>query len=248
MPALLRGRRPERRMCRPSGFIAPATRLTVPSLPPQSIACSTSSTRRPAGRVDLRVGEEHLLLGGQLRADRLDLVAGPGLADRLPVVPTCRAGPGVDARIDRGEIDRSSGLARTATRSKLPHLGHAADHRPRVPARGCAGCRLADAGQDARRGDNGAACETWRREFEAERDHLTAVAYRMLGSRAEAEDAVQEAWLRYAGRCRPGGPRRDPRPARLADHDDRAGSASTCCARPGCAARRTPVSGCRSRW
>ncbi|MFI5840454.1 RNA polymerase sigma factor SigJ [Catenuloplanes sp. NPDC051500] len=35
--------------------------------------------------------------------------------------------------------------------------------------------------------------------FEAERAHLTTVAYRMLGSRAEAEDAVQEAWLRYAG-------------------------------------------------
>jgi RNA polymerase sigma-70 factor (ECF subfamily) len=35
-------------------------------------------------------------------------------------------------------------------------------------------------------------------EFEAERPHLVAVAYRMLGSRAEAEDAVQEAWLRYA--------------------------------------------------
>src|SRR5688572_14272552 len=33
--------------------------------------------------------------------------------------------------------------------------------------------------------------------FEAERPHLLAVAYRMLGSRAEDEDAVQEAWLRY---------------------------------------------------
>jgi len=33
-------------------------------------------------------------------------------------------------------------------------------------------------------------------EFEANRAHLSAVAYRMLGSRAEADDAVQEAWLR----------------------------------------------------
>ncbi len=32
--------------------------------------------------------------------------------------------------------------------------------------------------------------------FEANRTHLRAVAYRMLGSLSEADDAVQEAWLR----------------------------------------------------
>ena len=34
--------------------------------------------------------------------------------------------------------------------------------------------------------------------FEEHRDRLTAVAHRLLGSRAEAEDAVQEAWLRVS--------------------------------------------------
>jgi RNA polymerase sigma factor (sigma-70 family) len=34
--------------------------------------------------------------------------------------------------------------------------------------------------------------------FEANRPHLRAVAYRMLGSRSEADDAVQEAWLRLS--------------------------------------------------
>jgi RNA polymerase sigma-70 factor (ECF subfamily) len=34
--------------------------------------------------------------------------------------------------------------------------------------------------------------------FEADRPHLTRVAYRMLGSLTEAEDAVQETWLRLS--------------------------------------------------
>src|SRR5215213_7396948 len=34
--------------------------------------------------------------------------------------------------------------------------------------------------------------------FEAQRPRLRAVAYRMLGSLSEADDAVQEAWLRLS--------------------------------------------------
>ncbi len=36
------------------------------------------------------------------------------------------------------------------------------------------------------------------RQFEGQRSHLRAVAYRMLGATAEADDAVQEAWLRLS--------------------------------------------------
>jgi RNA polymerase sigma-70 factor, ECF subfamily len=35
-------------------------------------------------------------------------------------------------------------------------------------------------------------------QFEAQRSHLQRVAYRMLGSLGEADDAVQEAWLRLS--------------------------------------------------
>jgi RNA polymerase sigma-70 factor, ECF subfamily len=41
-------------------------------------------------------------------------------------------------------------------------------------------------------------------EFEEHRDHLMGVAYRVLGTHTEAEDAVQEAYLRYATADRDG--------------------------------------------
>ncbi len=39
----------------------------------------------------------------------------------------------------------------------------------------------------------------WARAFEIEREHLFAVAYRMLGSSSEAEDVLQDAFLRVQG-------------------------------------------------
>ena len=36
------------------------------------------------------------------------------------------------------------------------------------------------------------------RQFENNRGHLRGVAYRMLGSLSEADDAVQETWLRFS--------------------------------------------------
>jgi DNA-directed RNA polymerase specialized sigma24 family protein len=35
--------------------------------------------------------------------------------------------------------------------------------------------------------------------FQAHRGRLRAVAYRMLGSLSEADDAVQGTWLRFSG-------------------------------------------------
>jgi RNA polymerase sigma factor (sigma-70 family) len=40
--------------------------------------------------------------------------------------------------------------------------------------------------------------ESLAQQFEEHRSHLRGVAYRMLGSMTEADDAVQEAWLRLA--------------------------------------------------
>ncbi|MGW4565912.1 sigma-70 family RNA polymerase sigma factor [Streptomyces sp. NPDC004561] len=50
-----------------------------------------------------------------------------------------------------------------------------------------------------RAGADDAPADTGRRlaaRFEADHAHLSAVAYRLLGSAAEADDALQEAWLR----------------------------------------------------
>ncbi len=56
--------------------------------------------------------------------------------------------------------------------------------------------------------------DTLAQQFELDRPYLRGVAYRMLGSFDDAEDAVQDAWLR-ASAAKVG---RDRKRARLADH------------------------------
>lgn len=51
-------------------------------------------------------------------------------------------------------------------------------------------------------------------DFEQHRAHLHAVAYRMLGSLSEADDAVQEAWLRLSRTAQSPGGRADVRDLR----------------------------------
>ena len=69
--------------------------------------------------------------------------------------------------------------------------------------------------------------EFWLDRFEEHRPRLRAVAYRMLGSQAEADDALQETWLRISPGFRPGRRERgrladDGRVAAVPEHAARA--------------------------
>ena len=78
--------------------------------------------------------------------------------------------------------------------------------------------------------------------FEEHRTHLRTVAYRMLGSVSEADDAVQEAWLRLS--------RSEAREIENLGGwltTVVAGSASTCCARAERGARSRSRCTCPSR-
>src|SRR5881397_2497140 len=85
--------------------------------------------------------------------------------------------------------------------------------------------------------------ETWQAEqFQALRPQLQSVAYRMLGSVGEAEDAVQETWLRLS--------RSDD--AAIANLGGWLTTVAgricwTCCAPAARGTRTRPVAGCPSR-
>ena len=116
-----------------------------------------------------------------------------GLSGRPPVeVP--EPGRGLRrrrlGRSDRSpvrRVDRERGRRRRPGRLPCPDPQH------RVMSRWRARCRSADTEPSSGAGPSGRDGAF----FEAERPRLTGLAYRMLGSMADAEDVVSEAWMRF---------------------------------------------------
>ena len=78
--------------------------------------------------------------------------------------------------------------------------------------------------------------------FQTHRTALFAVAYRMLGSATDAEDVLQDAWLRFSAAAPP-----DLRSEGVSDDDRDAAVPRSPQVRPASPARSTWVRGCRSR-
>lgn len=81
-------------------------------------------------------------------------------------------------------------------------------------------------------------------EFAAHRGLLFTVAYELLGSTADAEDVLQDSWLRWAGVDH--AQVRDPR-SYLVSSGSSAARPSTGCGRWRGGARTTSASGCRNQ-
>ncbi len=141
------------------------------------------------------------LLGLPLLLRRLN----PGEYTRAAAVDL--AGPQVDQldqeRVDAAGVNRllrfwiaviTSGFARLFMRASIgraPSIGYLGPSGPVITYDG-ADRRRVTTMSDTNPTDPVAEA------FESQRDRLRAVAYRMLGSHADAEDVVQEAWLRLS--------------------------------------------------
>ena len=166
-------------LVRPWGLRFPRLVVIVPALSGSAYAAAHALTAYITKPLDA-AGVVHLRFDGWARARR-------------------------DARSSCGTCcSTSRGSSGSACSSRLGTVHH--HRRTGGSARGGAPARGRRRGRDARPDraglrDRGRArlMSTMGREmdeFEAHRTHLHAVATRILGSRAEADDALQEAWIR----------------------------------------------------
>src|SRR5262245_18503706 len=131
------------------------------------------------------------------RRDRGRELVPPRAPRRAEGASALRSPPAARRRLHPA-LARPAEPARPASRDRAPGREAPAAHRPHRGDRRHAG-RRHQARPRAGRGlltvDDRDLLAT---RFEEHRGHLRAVAYRMLGSAGEADDAVQEAWLRLS--------------------------------------------------
>src|SRR3981081_1207272 len=113
-----------------------------------------------------------------------------------------RAGPGQPVAALPGRVrGREAADADPQVAGPTASRGNGCDHDDRgarlFPRQGQAGARLETALPLMGPGLQGRAGVTRTEEFEQLRPLLFAIAYRILGSVSDAEDALQETWLRY---------------------------------------------------
>src|SRR5271165_4589476 len=167
--------------------------------------------RKPDGAgQDPRLADQWLRLlpryayrrGAQARGDGAASLPARRLA-RLPALQRARTrGAGLDRGVDEaarnGRVRRGLSRGESAVQRGGAGDAHASDRRHqrlepdpgRLPRRSCA--RRAPGGVTAANRNEDAAAS-----FDPLRPRLIRIAYRMLGSFADAEDAVQEAFLRW---------------------------------------------------
>src|SRR5580658_1132748 len=159
-------------------------------------ACAQAAV--PAGRGRYRLP----VVGASRRRGKRDRPGCGAAGERRVQHRRRRAGPGQPVAALPGRVrGREAAGAGPQVASPAARRGNGGDHddpRARLLQRqGQAGARLETALSLVAAGLQGRTRMTRTEEFEELRPLLFSIAYRILGSVAEAEDAVQETWLRY---------------------------------------------------
>src|SRR5258707_3789162 len=193
-----RGARPPRGRGRQGWWPGPALRQLVRARRHRRPGRARAQAAVPAGRGRHRL---HVVGASRRRGERYRPGCGAAREGRVQHRRR-RTSPGqrvaaVPGRVRRGETaDAGPHVAGPA--AGRGSGGDDDDRGARLLQRqGQAGARLGAALSVVAQGLQGGAGVTRAEEFEELRPRLFAIAYRILGSVSEAEDAVQETWLRY---------------------------------------------------
>src|SRR6266702_846570 len=192
------GAPPPRGRGRQGWWRGPALRQLVRAWRHRRLGRARAQAAVPTGRGRHRL---HILGASRRRGERYR--PGPGAkGDRRVQHRRRRTSPGqrvaaLSGRVRRGEA-AGAGPQVGGPAAGLGHGGYHDDRVARLLQLQCqAGARLGAALPVVAAGLQGGAGVTRTGEFEQLRPLLFSIAYRILGSVSEAEDAVQETWLRY---------------------------------------------------